>query len=124
LRRVVALGLATFAGACASHEVRYSGAMTPESACGAAEHATLMVIEGNASFAANDGAVVVPATVAPGGKLTGSLVLTGGDKKPFPLTLDGVVTEQSATGTYSTPRCRFALSLKRVRLGLFGSAGP
>lgn len=108
----------------ASREARYTGTMTPESACGATEQATLMVVEGNARFAANDGAVVVPATVAPDGKLAGQLVLTGGDKKPFPLALDGSVTDDAATGTYTTPRCRFALSLKRVHLGFFGSAEP
>jgi hypothetical protein len=124
LRRVFALGLALLLGACGSREARYTGTMTPESACGATEHATLMVVEGNASFAANDGAVVVPATVAPDGKLAGQLVLTGGDKKPFPLALDGMVTQDAATGTYTTPRCRFALSLKRVHVGLFGSAEP
>jgi hypothetical protein len=124
LRHVLVLAPAVLLGACASREARYAGVMTPQSACGATEHATLMVVEGKASFAANDGAVVVPATVAPDGKLAGQLVLTGGDKKPFPLTLEGTVTDDAATGSYMTPRCRFALSLKRVHLGLFGSAEP
>jgi len=102
--------------------VRYTGTMTPESACGTAEKATLTVAKGTASFAANDGAVVVPATVATDGKLAGQRVLIGGDKKPFPLSLDGTVTNDVATGTYTTPRCRFSLLLTRVHLGLFGSS--
>jgi hypothetical protein len=117
----VALTLAACSGA-ASHQTRYSGTMTPESACGTAEKATLTVTKGSASFAANDGAVVVPATIAPDGKLAGQRVLIGGDKKPFPLSLDGTVTDDVATGTYATPRCRFSLLLTRVRLGLFGTA--
>jgi hypothetical protein len=126
LKSILALVLAGSLTACSpvAREARYTGTMTPESACGATEHATLVVATGTASFAANDGAVVVPATVAPDGKLAGQLVLTGGDKKPFPLTLEGTVTQDTATGSYTTPRCRFALSLKRVHPGLFGSTEP
>jgi hypothetical protein len=108
--------------ACTSREARYTGTMTPESACGTAEKATLTVAKGSANFAANDGAVVLPATVAPNGKLAGQRVLIGGDKKPFPLSLDGTVTDDVATGTYATPRCRFSLLLNRVHVGLFGAA--
>jgi len=75
-----------------------------------------------ASFVANDGAVILPARVDPDGRLSGQLVIAGGDKKPFPLRLEGLVTADTASGTYATPRCRFALSLTRVRLGLFGGA--
>ena len=96
--------------------------MTPDSACGSTEKATLVVVKDSASFAANDGAVVVPATVGADGKLSGQHVLLGGDKKPFPLAIDGTVTGDVFTGTYTTPRCRFSLLLTRVRLGLFG--GP
>jgi hypothetical protein len=95
--------------------------MTPDAACGATEKATLTVAGGNASFAANDGAVVVPATVAADGKLAGQRVLIGSDKKPFPLALAGTVTDDVFTGTYTTPRCHFSLLLTRVHLGLFGS---
>jgi hypothetical protein len=108
--------------AASPRQARYSGTMTPDSACGATEKATLTVVKDTASFAANDGAVVVPATVAQGGKLAGQRVLIGGDKKPFPLSLDGTVTDDVFTGTYTTPRCRFSLLLTRVHLGFFG--GP
>jgi hypothetical protein len=121
LLRFAAIGLLLALAACSPAPARYTGTMTPDSACGATEKATLTVVKDTASFAANDGAVVVPATVAPDGKVAGQRVLLGGDKKPFPLSLDGAVTGDVFTGTYATPRCHFSLLLTRVRLGLLGS---
>ncbi len=120
--RFATLGLFLALAACSdSAGARYTGTMTPDSTCGVTEKATLTVLKDTASFAANDGAVVVPATVAAGGKLAGQRVLIGADKKPFPLALDGTVTDDVFTGTYATPRCRFSLLLTRVHLGMFGS---
>jgi hypothetical protein len=104
--------------ACAPRQARYTGTLTPETACGMAGRATLTVMDGRATFAANDGALLVPGEVAPDGTLSGRLVLTGADRKPYPLTLEGTVTEEVATGSYVTPRCRFALLLTRTRTGL------
>ena len=110
--------------ACAPRQARYTGTLTPETACGSAGPATLTVLDGHAEFAPNDGAVVVPGEVAADGTLSGWLVLPGTDKKPFPLKLEGKVTKDVATGSYITPRCRFVLLLTRVRSKFFQDVLP
>jgi hypothetical protein len=100
--------------ACASRQARYAGTLTPERPCGMAGNATLTVMDGHAEFAANDGALLVPGTVAADGTLSGRLDLVGADRKPYPLTLEGTVTNEVATGVYVTPRCRFSLLLTRM----------
>jgi len=109
---------------CAVREARYTGTLTPEGACGTAGRATLTVKDRHAEFAPNDGALVVPGEVAADGTLSGRLERTGVDNKPYPLTLEGTVTEEVATGSYVTPRCRFALLLTRTRIGLLEGVTP
>ena len=120
-RLLACLVLALLAG-CASKQARYTGTMTPEGACGTAGRATLTVRGGHATFAANDGALLVPGEVAADGTLAGRLELPGVDRKPYPMTLEGKVTEDVATGLYVTPRCRFSLLLTRTRVGLLGES--
>jgi hypothetical protein len=110
--------------ACAPRQARYTGTLTPETACGTAGRATLTVMDGRARFTPNDGAVVVPGEVAADGSLSGRLERTGADNKPYPVTLEGTVTEEVATGSYVTPRCRFALLLTRTRIGLLEGVLP
>ncbi len=103
--------------ACSPRQARYTGTMTPESACGAAGKATLTVVGARAEFSPNDSSLLIPGAVAADGTLSGRLERTGADNKPFPLTLEGSVTEEVATGVYATPRCRFSLLLTRTRIG-------
>jgi len=110
--------------ACAARQARYTGTLTPETACGTAGRATLTVMDGRAEFAPNDGALLVPGGVAADGTLSGRIERTGADNKPYPLTLEGKVTEEVATGSYLTPRCRFVLLLTRVRTGLLEGVMP
>jgi hypothetical protein len=96
-----------------TREARYSGAMSPASACGSPGTATLMVAQGKASFAPNDGAVVLSGTVSDDGTLSAWLELEGADHKPYRLVVQGKVDRDHAEGVYATPRCRFALDLHR-----------
>src|SRR5580704_380768 len=110
--------------ACSPRQARYTGTMTPEGACGTSGRGTLTVVGGHGQFAPNDGALLVPAQVAADGTLSGRLDRMGADNKPFPLTLEGTVTEEVATGVYVTPRCRFSLLLTRARIGTLEGVMP
>ncbi|MCW3476543.1 hypothetical protein [Limobrevibacterium gyesilva] len=101
-----------------TRQTRYTGTMTPSGACGSAGQATLVVMDRKANFVPNDGALVVPGDVAPDGTLSGGLELLGADRKPFPLALQGHVDADRAEGSYTTPRCRFTLDLRRVPVSL------
>ena len=110
--------------ACSPKQARYTGTLTPDTSCGAAGHATLTVMNGRADFSPNDGAQLIPGEVSADGTLSGRLDRTGADNKPFPLPIEGKVTDEVATGSYATPRCRFSLLLTRTRIGLLDGVMP
>ena len=53
-----------------------------------------------------------PDTWPPDGTLTGRLTTQGADRKPFTMVLAGRLGADGVQGTYTTPRCRFTVSLK------------
>jgi hypothetical protein len=97
-----------------SRQARYTGTMTPTAGCTTPGKATLTVIEGQANFAPNDGALVLPGTVAQDGTLSAAVENKGSDGKPYRMVVQGKVDSDHAEGVFATPRCRYALDLKRV----------
>jgi hypothetical protein len=114
----VALTLAVLGGcglAPAGHEVRYTGAL-PE--CGSSA-ATLTRQGSEFVFAPTDGSLVIHGIVAADGGFAGQLNTQPPGKPPFLLAVTGHLADESATLSYSTPRCRAEATLARVHMGLF-----
>jgi hypothetical protein len=51
---------------------------------------------------------------AQGQSLTAALTLTDPNKHPYALIFEGTLTGATISGTYTTPRCRYAVSLHRT----------
>ena len=95
---------------------RFAGRIEPETiggvVCGEGAPATLVVRGGQFSFTPTDGVLNIVGTVAADGTLSGRLSTPGADRKPFTMVLAGRIAGDAAEGTYTTPRCRFRVSLR------------
>ena len=82
-------------------------------ACDLASHATL-TRRGNAlTLSPADGTLTLTGT-AVGNTLTAETTLPGADKKPYRITFTGQLETTRVTGTLTTPRCRYALTLDKT----------
>ncbi len=106
----VALSLA----ACESPETLFNGTLQPLSGtCDPSATAVLTLRHHAVAFTPNTGTLVLRGTAEKGGHLSAELTLPGIDHKPYPLSLDATLQGDIVKGTYSTPRCRYAVSLRQ-----------
>ncbi len=103
--------LAGCAGVGPGSVARYTGQIVPESACGAASPATLVVRAGRFDFTPTDGVLLIAGAVADDGTVAGQLVTPGVDRKPFAMVLAARIIGTAVTGSYTTPRCRYTVAL-------------
>lgn len=76
-------------------------------------HGTLVAGGGKFSFAPDDGVLVIRGIVQPDGTLQGNLPLVGQNHAPFPLSVSGTLTRTEFGGTYTTPKCRARVAMRR-----------
>jgi hypothetical protein len=76
---------------------------------GGLTHATLVVLDRHFSFAPSDGTLIVSGAVAEDGSFHGVLPLgraASAREAPPALAVEGRITPEVATGSFSLPRCR------------------
>jgi len=66
-------------------------------------------------FLPNDGALVLRGSLAADGTIQAVRDAPGVDHKPFTMLLIAQLTRNGVIGTYTTPRCRWSVSLHRAR---------
>lgn len=94
---------------------RYVGAITPAApseACRAA-HASLRLHGGQALFVPDETTWSLPGTARPDGAVEAERTGRGANKTPWPTRFAGTWTPGAVTGTYTTPRCAYAVRLTR-----------
>jgi hypothetical protein len=100
---------------CAEPEAMFTGQPKPlAGTCDPPGTAILTVRHRAVAFAPSTGTLVLKGTADAAGHLTADLTLPGSDHKPYRLTLDATRHADSVEGTYITPRCRYAISLKQT----------
>jgi hypothetical protein len=62
-------------------------------------------------FLPNDGALVLRGSLAADGTIQAVRDAPGADHKPFTMLMIGQITRNGVIGTYTTPRCRWTVSL-------------
>lgn len=94
---------------------RYVGTATPAAPSEAcrASHASLRLHDGQALFVPEETTWTLTGTVQPGGTVQAERTALGADKKPYATRFAGTWTLGAVTGTYTTPRCTFAVRLAR-----------
>ena len=92
----------------------YAGPQLPlAGTCDPASRATLTIRGASVVFAPQDGTTTLQGTVE-GDSLSASTTLQGADRKPYTLRLSGHRAGDRIDATYTTPRCRYAVSLSRT----------
>lgn len=92
---------------------RWFGTATPDPArpgC-AASRPSLIVIRGAALFTPDEGTVTLQGKIGPDGSLTAERTGIGANKQPYISQFTAKPSESGWTGTYTTPRCAFAVVL-------------
>ncbi len=112
--RRVALWLAVLPAACAGTVTEgYYGAVTPQAGvCDAAHAASLTIRQDHVRFAPTQGVLVLAGSIAPDGEINASLTLPDVNRKPTQYRLKARLAGDEITGSYVTPRCTSAISLK------------
>ena len=64
-------------------------------------------------FAPDEGTWILHGTVDAGGDITAERLTTGANRQPYETRLVAKRTPDLVTGTYTTPRCTFSVSLNR-----------
>jgi hypothetical protein len=94
----------------------FNGALRPLSGtCDPSATAILTLRHHAVAFAPNTGTLVLRGTADQSGHINAELTLPGIDHKPYPLSLDATIQGDTIRGTYSTPRCRYAVALTQSR---------
>jgi hypothetical protein len=114
MRRTVLLSGLLAACAGLAETTIYAGPVTPEAGvCDPQAQGELTQRGTGIVFSADSGTLVLQGKRS-GNDLAADLTLLGIDKKPFTLTFTGAVKGQQITGTYTTQRCRYRVTLKRT----------
>jgi hypothetical protein len=101
---------------CAGPEALFTGQTRPlAGTCDPPSTAILTLRHRAVAFAPNTGTLVLKGTADQAGHLTADLTLQGIDHKPYRLTLDATHQAHTIEGTYTTPRCRYAISLRQTQ---------
>jgi hypothetical protein len=99
---------------CGDREILFSGPVRPLSGtCDPPATAALTIRHHAILFAPDTGTLALQGTIDPSGHITAALTLPGADRAPYHLTLDASRNAGTITGTYATPRCRYAVTLSR-----------
>jgi len=117
MRRLAPLLLLAACGAPApATDGRWFGTMQPDPATAGCQpgRASLVVMRNAVLFTPDEATRTLEGIAAPDGAITAGRTTTGADKKPYVTRLAARLADGAITGTYATPRCRYAITLKRA----------
>jgi hypothetical protein len=98
--------------ACAAATQNYAGDVRPiAGTCDPASQAVLTIRNRSIIFAPASGTTLLRGERS-GQSTNASLTLTDPNKHPYQLTFQGTLEGDTITGTYTTPRCRYAAALR------------
>jgi hypothetical protein len=113
MMRLLILALILLAG-CAAATRNYAGDVRPiAGTCDPASQAVLTIRDKAIIFAPASGTIFLRGALA-GQSANADLTLTDPNKHPYHLTFQGVLEGRSISGTYTTPRCRYAATLHLI----------
>ena len=94
---------------------RFTGTVTPANAgplC-PSSHAYLQIHDGHVIFAPDEGTWVLEGSAGPAGDVTADKSRVAQNNQIYDTTFTGRLSMDSITGTYTTPRCSFTVTLTR-----------
>jgi hypothetical protein len=104
--------LLILSGCAGDDRFTYAGDLTPTSGSCEPPGRAMLIRHGRyVQFTPRQGVLILDGQIAPDGQVTASLDTQGADRKPYHLILRAQLAANQVTGTYITPRCRYAVSL-------------
>ena len=115
MRRATLLALTLTACAPGSDNGTWTGDVTPTTANPACEKTRgIAQVNGDTvTFSPNQGTWRLLGNATADGQLTAERITTGANKQPFETRLEARRTPTTITGTYTTPRCTYRVTLTR-----------
>jgi hypothetical protein len=114
-RAFMALGLsfAALAAACAAGPPdHFAGLLQPQAGtCDPPSRAELNLNNSRVLFTPREGIISLEGALAADGTIRATAVSNGMDRTPYGQTFIGSLTGEKVTGSYTTPRCRYAVTL-------------
>jgi hypothetical protein len=106
------LMLLILAGCAGEQTATYAGDLTPTSGTCDPPGRAMLVRHGRyVQFTPRQGVLILDGQASAAGQVTASLTMPGADRKPYHLALSAQLTATAVNGTYTTPSCRYAVSL-------------
>src|SRR5271163_2128113 len=104
------------AGCAAGPPDHFAGLLQPQAGtCDPPGRAELILNESHVLFTPREGIIALDGTLAADGTIRASTVSNGMDHTPYRQTFNGQLTGDKVTGSYTTPRCRYAVTLTAPR---------
>lgn len=115
MRSLVLLLAAAACAAPTTPNARYIGAATPATPSDLCKpsHASIRLHDGQALFVPDETTWTLTGTADPNGAVQAERDGRGANKQPYPTRFAGTWTTHAVTGTYTTPRCTYAVQLAR-----------
>ena len=115
MRPIVALLAVTACTAAPTPDARYVGPATPAQPSDQCRpsRAILRMRDGQVLLIPDETTWSLPGIATTAGVLTAERTGAGANRQPFSTRFTGTWTPTNATGTYTTPRCTFTLTLTR-----------
>jgi hypothetical protein len=110
--RVAPILLPLLACACTAPTLNYAGSLRPVTGtCDPATQAVLTRRDTSIIFAPAAGTLILHGELSAEKNLAADLILADPNKQSYHLTFQGQLDGKKIVGTYTTPRCRYAVNL-------------
>jgi len=112
MRQCLILCLSLSASACTAETLNYAGTLRPiAGTCDPTTQAVLTRRDTTIIFAPAAGTIELHGQLTADKNLAAQLTLTDPSKQPYNLSFQGQLDGNRIDGTYTTPRCRYAVNL-------------
>ncbi len=112
MRQVLILCLPLIVAACTADTLNYAGNLRPiAGTCDPTSQAILTRRDTTIIFAPAAGTLELHGQLTNDKNLAAKLTLTDPNKQPYNLTFEGELDGKRVDGTYTTPRCHYAVNL-------------
>ena len=107
------LGFAALAACCAAVPPdHFAGVLQPQAGtCDPPSRAALILSDSHVLFTPREGIISLDGTLAADGTIRAAAVSNGMDRTPYRQTFIGSLIGAKVTGSYTTPRCRYVVTL-------------
>ncbi|MEJ0047571.1 MAG: hypothetical protein WDN04_16685 [Rhodospirillales bacterium] len=110
LRSAVVAAVAV--GCAASRPDHFTGTLQPQGgACDPPSRAWLTLTDTHVHFTPREGVITLDGSLAADGTMQADAIANGMDHTPYRQSFTGRLIGDQVTGTYITPRCRYAVTL-------------